>query len=119
MRRTRVAIVSERLGTRVAVAEVADTPVSRMVGLLGRRRLEPGTGLVLVPCRSVHTCFMHFAIDVAFLRRDGTVVRAAPELQPFRLASGGRDAWLALELPPGTLEATGTRPGDRLRCGPL
>ena len=116
--RKRFDIVNQRLGARLAAAHVADAPLSRIVGLLGRRALEPGTGLLIVPCRAIHTCFMRFAIDVAFLDRDGCVVRAVPDVRPFRVTSGGRGAWSALELPSGTLEATGTQPGDRLRYEP-
>jgi uncharacterized protein len=110
-----VHVVAASNGWRLARARVADTPVARMVGLLGRRGLARGDGLVLQPCRSVHTWFMRFAIDVLFLDRDLVALRAVDTLRPFRLASGGRRARLAIELPAGTLRAAGVAAGQRIR----
>ncbi|MCS7275603.1 MAG: DUF192 domain-containing protein [Dehalococcoidia bacterium] len=98
--------------------EEARTFWSRLVGLLGRRELPEGHALLIVPCSSVHTMFMGFAIDVAFLDRDGRVLRAFARVPPFRLLAGGRGAYMALELPAGTLVRTDTRPGDFLQLLP-
>ena len=46
---------------------VADNPFTRLRGLLGRRGLGAGEGLLLRPSPSIHTWFMRFAIDVVFL----------------------------------------------------
>src|SRR5437763_308231 len=63
---------------------VAETPLARMRGLLGRRGLDSEEGLLLRPAPSVHTFFMRFAIDVVFLARDGEVVKVVPSLRPWR-----------------------------------
>jgi uncharacterized membrane protein (UPF0127 family) len=86
----------------------------RLVGLLGRERLDPGEGLWIEPCSSVHTWFMRFPLDVLFLDREGVVVAVHPDLPPFRTTPIHRRARAALELPVGTLAATGTLPGDRV-----
>jgi uncharacterized protein len=93
---------------------VASTPWSRLVGLLGRRSLEPGDGLLLVGEQAIHTGGMLFAIDVAYLDRDGRVLRAIGALVPYRLGPFVRGARNVLELPQGTLAATHTREGDEL-----
>ncbi len=93
---------------------IADTFWSRLRGLLGQRALARGHGLLIKPTSSVHTCFMLFPIDIAFLDEEGRVVRAFHALPPFRVAMGGRGAKVALELPAGTLRDTGTQEGDRL-----
>lgn len=93
----------------------ARTYWSRLVGLLGRRGLSEGEGLLIVPCSSVHTLFMRFPIDVAFLDRDGRVVNAYSSVPPFRVLVGGRGARMALELPAGVLARTGTVAGDWLQ----
>ncbi|MDT7943335.1 MAG: DUF192 domain-containing protein [Dehalococcoidia bacterium] len=93
---------------------LADTFWSRLRGLLGRRALARGYGLLIKPTASVHTCFMLFPIDIAFLDEGGRVVKACHALPPFRVAIGGRGAKMALELPAGTLRDTGTQEGDRL-----
>jgi uncharacterized membrane protein (UPF0127 family) len=104
------------LGTAVGLA---DGLWSRWRGLLGRRRLAPGEGLLLTPCRSVHMYGMTFPIDVAFADDAGTVVAAYAGLAPGRRTWWHRDARHALELPSGTLAVTGTCVGDRLTWAQL
>lgn len=100
-----------QLGSRVAVA---DSWWRRFRGLLARPPLEAGEGMLLLRCASVHTVGMRRAIDVAFLDREGRVVRSISRLEPWRLGLGGARAAHALELPPGRLAETGTVPGTRL-----
>ena len=92
---------------------VAETPLARMRGLLGRSGLESGDGLLLRPAPSVHTFFMRFAIDVVFLTRDGEVVKVARGLRPWR-AAAARGAKAALELGAGEADRRGIHPGIRL-----
>ena len=86
----------------------------RLVGLLGRSGLDEGDGLWLEPCDSVHMLGMRFPIDVAFLDREGRVLRTAESLRPWRATWPVRGARCALELPAGTLRRTGTQAGDQL-----
>ena len=90
---------------------VADRPFGRMKGLLGRRSLQSGEGLLLRPASSVHTFFMRFTIDVVFLDRDLRVLSIARDLRPWR-AAGRPGARAALELPAGECERRGLQPGD-------
>jgi uncharacterized membrane protein (UPF0127 family) len=99
----------------LALAETADTAASRTHGLLGRDSLAPGHGLILDPCRLIHTCFMRFAIDVVFFDRRQRVTRVARAVRPFRFAWGGWSARVTLELPAGTLDRISVLPGAQLR----
>ena len=92
---------------------VADSPWPRMRGLLGRRGLESGEGLLLRPTGSVHTFFMRFPIDVVFLSREGEVLKVAQALPPWRTA-GARRAKAALELAADEAERREIRVGTRL-----
>jgi uncharacterized membrane protein (UPF0127 family) len=92
---------------------VADSPWPRMRGLLGRRGLESGEGLLLKPAGSVHTFFMRFPIDVVFLSREGDVLKVARALPAWRLA-GARRAKAALELGADEAERRGISVGTRL-----
>jgi uncharacterized protein len=92
---------------------VADSPWPRMRGLLGRRGLESGEGLLLKPAGSVHTLFMRFPIDVVFLSREGDVLKVARALPAWRLA-GARRAKAALELGADEAERRGISVGTRL-----
>ena len=96
---------------------VADTPVSRARGLLGRTELPPGEGLLLRPASSIHMFFMRFPIDAVFLDRELAVVKVVPDLKPWRVA-GARGAKAVLELAAGEAERRGITPGDRLSLSP-
>jgi uncharacterized membrane protein (UPF0127 family) len=61
-----------------------------MRGLLGRRSLSAGEGLLLRPAAAIHTAFMRFAIDAVFLDREGVVLRVAHDLAPWRTAGRTR-----------------------------
>jgi uncharacterized protein len=99
------------LGSRIALA---DRWLARLRGLLGRPEPVAGEGLLLAPCGSVHMLGMRYAIDVALLSPDRLVVSVHPKLRPGWHTAASRGARYALELPAGTLAATGTVPGDRL-----
>jgi uncharacterized membrane protein (UPF0127 family) len=86
----------------------------RLRGLLGRRSLGEGEGLLLEPCRAVHMLGMKFPLDIAFVDRDGNVVAVYAGLPPGGRTRYHRTARAALEVPVGTLASTGTVPGDRL-----
>jgi uncharacterized membrane protein (UPF0127 family) len=92
---------------------VADTPFARMRGLLGRRSLASGEGLLLRPASSVHTFFMRFPIDVVFVDRAGEVVKISDRVRPGRTA-GARGAKAVIELPAGEAERRRLRVGDRV-----
>lgn len=98
--------------------ELADGLFSRGRGLLGRRELRRGQGMLIRPTWSVHTAFMRFAIDVVFLDSDLTVLKVAQRLRPWR-AAFRRRAHQALELPAGECERLGIGVGDRLAWGLL
>lgn len=73
--------------TIVNELQVADSFWSRFVGLQFRRELPAGHGLLLLPCRSIHTCWMRFAIDVIFLDTDFTVLHVCTSIAPWRTAA--------------------------------
>jgi len=95
---------------------LVDTALARMRGLLGRRELPSGEGILLRPASSVHMAFMRFAIDAVFLDRDLRVVKVASDLRPWR-AAGSRQAKAVLEIAAGEAERRGLTPGDRLIVG--
>ena len=93
--------------------ELADTSEKRRVGLLKHTRLEPGTGLWIVPCESVHTFFMKFPIDLVYIDRKRKVRKVRHAVPAWRL-SACLTAHSILELPAGTAEKSGTLAGDEL-----
>jgi uncharacterized membrane protein (UPF0127 family) len=92
---------------------VADGFLSRLRGLLGRRELPAGEGLLLSPSSSVHTLFMRFPIDVVFLDQGLRVVGVSADVRPWRL-TGRLGARHVLELAAGQAHALGIRAGEHL-----
>ena len=92
---------------------LADTYLRRLRGLLGRRELPAGEGLLLRPCGSVHSWFLRFPIDVVLLDGDMNVLKVIAPLRPWRMA-GARGARCVLELAAGQARARAIGPGDRL-----
>jgi uncharacterized membrane protein (UPF0127 family) len=84
-----------------------------MLGLIGRRGLPAGEGLLLCPAPSIHTAFMRFPIDALFLDRSLRVLDVVEGLRPWRVASKRR-ARAVLELPAGECARCGVEVGDRL-----
>lgn len=102
-------------GTTVAsAAVVADTFWTRMTGLLNRKSLVPGEGLVIKRCCSIHTAFMRFSIDAIFVDRENGVVGCVADLRPFRVSPVYRRASFVVEVPAGIIEASRTTVGDTL-----
>jgi len=110
-----VCVFNESKGTLLGqFVAVADTTLRRIVGLLGRSRLEPGAGMLIVPSQSVHTIAMRFPIDVLFLDRKQRVVHVRPDLAPNRITGLHWKARSVLELPAGVIVETQTSVGDQL-----
>ena len=99
------------IGTRITVA---DTCLTRLLGLLGKRRLDAGCGLLITPSSGVHTFGMLFTIDVIALNKNLQVLKLWPDLAPFRMTSISRKTHSILELAAGQISACGMRVGDQL-----
>jgi len=86
----------------------------RARGLIGAASLSTDQGLVLVPCRAIHTCLMRFDLDVIFFSREGRVVRMTTRVKPFRMVWGGWPAWGVLEMQSGWFPWARLKEGDGL-----
>ncbi len=104
---TRGTVLAER-------AAVAETPSSRRRGLLGTGSLAAGSGLLIVPCRQVHTFGMGYPIDVVFVDEAWNVKRVVHDMKPGRLGALVMSARAVLELPAGKTAESGTLVGDML-----
>ena len=107
-------LVNERTGLSVADHLLtAFDSATRRTGLLRHTSLADGVAMIIAPTNAIHTFRMRFAIDVAFVAKDGRIVKIRPALGPWRLAAafGG---YAVVELPAGALARAGTHTGDRL-----
>ena len=104
---TRDQVVADR-------AQTARSYFHRMIGLMGKKSLDQGDGLIIDPCSSVHTHWMRFAIDVIYVNNDHAIVGIDHDLHPWHIGHFYRKVQYVVELPAGKAHETGTQVGDRL-----
>lgn len=101
----------------IARLEVADTFWRRFRGLQFRRPLAPDEGLLLTPCRTIHTHWMRFSIDVACLDREGIVLAVFANMRPWRIVRRVNGTQSIVETASGML-APKIQVGSRLKLAP-
>jgi uncharacterized membrane protein (UPF0127 family) len=107
-------LVNRRTGIVVADQLIgAFDSASRRTGLLHHGGLPQGSAMIIAPCNAVHTFFMKFPIDLAFVGRDGLVRKVRQAVRPWRMSAALR-AYAVIELPAGVLLSTNTVVGDSL-----
>lgn len=94
--------------------EVADSFFSRFCGLMLRKRLPMNHGLLLVPCNSIHMCFMRFAIDAVYIDKDYRILKVVTDLRPWIGLSLCLPAAGVIELPAHTAARYGMERGAQL-----
>lgn len=98
---------------------LADTFWLRLTGLIPRKGLQPDEGLLIRPCRQVHTWFMSFALDIIFLDKEGQIVYLLPEMKPGKISPFIKEGFQVLELAPGAISVHQLKIGERLEIHPL
>ncbi len=93
---------------------VADTILSRMKGLLGKNSMTYGEGLLIKPCKGIHTFGMRFPIDTIFLDKNNIVVKVIKNIGPNRMTRLYLAAVCVLEVPAGVADQSSTKSGDQL-----
>lgn len=81
-----------------------NTYFSRLMGLMFKKNLPKGSGIILKPCTQIHTCFMRFNIDVIFLDTNLQVLHVIENMKPWRISPLFLKARYTVELPAGTLK---------------
>ncbi len=110
-------VIDERTGHVVATAvRTTDGFIESFLGLMFKKGLPDGHGLLFKPARGIHTHFMRFPIDLIYLDKANRVVKIRAAMRPWRFdftsAAG------VVELTGGTAAAQGIKPGDQLRFEP-
>ncbi len=93
----------------------ANTFWKRLCGLLPYKSLPEGVGMLITPCKSVHTFFMRFPIDVVYLDREMRVVALYENVPKGKTLPYHKTAYSVLELPAGTINVTGTEAGHLIK----
>lgn len=110
MKAARIAVAGEALALDLSVTTGM---FDRLKGWMGRRSIAERDALLIEPCNSVHTWFMHVPIDVVFVDRERRILSVRDHVRPRRLCAHWRAA-AVLELQAGRREALGLAPGVRL-----
>ena len=94
--------------------KVADSVLGRLVGLLGKRSLQPDSGVWIVPANAVHTIGMLFTFDLVLIDKNFKVVGLRELVRPFKITKPNFKAESVLELPAHTIFRSRTQIGDQL-----
>ena len=95
--------------------ELADTWWTRFKGLQFRRHFPRENGLLIVPCGSIHTCWLRWPITVVAVDKHGNVLDIRREVRPWRVVFLPRETHATLEL--SCTAEVAIDQNDRLRIG--
>ena len=98
----------------MSYGKVANNFFSRLVGLLGRKSLASGEGLIITRNNSVHCFFMRFPIDVVFVSKNHEVLYFYNAMKPWRISKIVGKADYTVELEAGAIARSNTQIGDVL-----
>lgn len=76
---------------------VAKTTYKRMKGLIGTKGLAMDEAIVIFPCNRIHTFFMKYAINVAYIDKGNKVVRIDQHIMPNRIGKICKNAKYVME----------------------
>lgn len=113
-----VVVIAETGEVLLEHCEVALSSWQRFRGLMLRRELPEGHGIYFPGVSSIHMFFMRFPIDVAYLDKEGRILKLVERLKPWRLSACFGAAGL-VEMPAGAAAAAGLSVGDRLHVSSL
>ena len=92
--------------------ELADNFFRRFMGLMYRKSMDENAGLLLDPCKEIHTFGMKFAIDTLTISRDNIIIYIDENIAPRRVRPGVKGGKKVLELNAGTIKKYGLELGD-------
>lgn len=107
-------------GVQVFSVEVATTEEEKQTGLMYRKELADGKGMLFDfnPEQEVSMWMKntYVSLDMIFIRADGRILRIAENTEPLstKIISSKGPARAVLEVVAGTAQKYGIRPGDRV-----
>jgi len=112
--------IASKTGVHVFAVEIADTEAQRAKGLMFRKELPDGQGMLFDFQREQEVSFWmkntYIPLDMIFIRRDGRILRIAENTEPLstRIIPSGGPVRAVLELIGGTARKFGIAPGDQV-----
>ena len=84
------------------------------MGLMGRKKIPKGCGLLIMPCNSIHMLFMRFPIDAVYIDKNFSVKKIVRNLPAWRGMSICKDAHAVIEFAAGEADRLNFRLGSKL-----
>jgi uncharacterized protein len=112
--------IASKTGVHSFAVEMAVTEAEREKGLMFRKELPPGQGMLFDFQRDQEVGFWmqntYIPLDMIFIRGDGRILRIAENTQPLstRVIPSNGPVRAVLEVIGGTAEKLGIAPGDRV-----
>ena len=112
--------ITSKNGVHVFSVEIADTEASREKGLMFRKKLPEGQGMLFDFHREQDVSFWmqntYIPLDMIFIRANGEILRIAENTEPLstKLIPSGGPVLGVLEVIGGTASKFGIAPGDRV-----
>lgn len=107
-------------GVHLFAVEIAETEAQREKGLMFRKDLAEGQGMLFDFHREQDVAMWmqntYISLDMLFIRADGRILRIAENTEPLstRIISSGGPVRAVLEVRGGTTRKLGISPGDRV-----
>jgi len=112
--------IASKTGVHIFAVEIADTEAQREKGLMFRKNLPDGQGMLFDFKREQDVSFWmqntYIPLDMIFIRGDGSILRIVENAEPLstRLIPSGGPVLAVLEVIGGTAHRLGISPGDRV-----
>jgi len=112
--------IASKTGVHVFTVEIADTEATREKGLMYRKELPEGRGMLFDFFRDQPVGFWmkntYIPLDMIFIRSDGRIVSIAENTEPLseRVIPAGAPVRAVLEVKGGTARRLGIQPGDQV-----
>ena len=112
--------IASKTGVHVFAVEIADTDASREKGLMFRKSLPEGQGMLFDFHEEQPVGFWmqntYIPLDMIFIRGDGSILRIAENTEPLstRIIPSGGPVRAVLELIGGSARKFGIAPGDKV-----
>jgi uncharacterized membrane protein (UPF0127 family) len=109
-----------KTGIRVFQVEFVQTEEQRRIGLMHRKELPDGEGMLFDFARSQPVAMWmrntYVSLDMIFIRADGTIANIARSTEPLSERSIFSDGYVkgVLEVVAGTADRYGISPGDKV-----
>jgi uncharacterized membrane protein (UPF0127 family) len=112
--------IASKTGVHAFSVEIADTDAEREKGLMFRKELPEGQGMLFDFEHDQEVGFWmqntYISLDMIFIRGDGSILRIAENTEPLstRIIPSGGPVRAVLEVIAGTTRKFGIAPGDRV-----